>query len=131
MIRRDAVDRARGWLGTPFHHQGRQNAVGVDCIGLIMGVARELQVSDYEFHGYSIQPCAKTLLAEVEKHLVRVGKLNEACILLFNIIKEPQHFAMYTGTETNTIIHAYSGAGKVIEQDFDTVWRRRLLGIYD
>jgi cell wall-associated NlpC family hydrolase len=30
-IRAAVVAEARSWLGTPFHHQGRVKAAGVDC----------------------------------------------------------------------------------------------------
>jgi len=36
--RTDIIDRAIGWLGTPYHHKGRKKGVGVDCGGLIYEV---------------------------------------------------------------------------------------------
>ncbi len=36
----DVVRTARTWLGTPYHHQGRLKGVGVDCAGLLIGVAQ-------------------------------------------------------------------------------------------
>ena len=36
--RTDVVAAAREWLGTPFHHQARLRGVGVDCVGLVIGV---------------------------------------------------------------------------------------------
>ncbi len=36
------VRRARGWLGTPYHHQASVKGVGCDCLGLIRGLWREL-----------------------------------------------------------------------------------------
>ena len=38
--------QARTWLGTPFKHQGRVKGVGVDCLGLLIGVAQELDLRD-------------------------------------------------------------------------------------
>ncbi len=40
---------ARGWIGTRFHHQGRikkteSHKGGVDCLGLLAGVAAELDL---------------------------------------------------------------------------------------
>ena len=45
------VAQARTWLGTRFHHQGRLKANaehkgGVDCLGLIVEVSRELNITD-------------------------------------------------------------------------------------
>ena len=44
------VAEARSWIGTAFKHQGRMkksygNRGGCDCIGLIVGVAKVLQLS--------------------------------------------------------------------------------------
>lgn len=56
IIQRQAIiDTAMSYLGTPFHHQGRAKGVGVDCVGLIACVMRELGVSvvdrtDYPMH---------------------------------------------------------------------------------
>ena len=40
--RADVVAAALAWTDTPFHHQARLKGVGVDCVGLVIGVAREL-----------------------------------------------------------------------------------------
>lgn len=32
------LDEARGWLGTPYHHQGRLKGVGVDCAMILCEV---------------------------------------------------------------------------------------------
>ena len=36
------VRAARGWIGTPYHHQASVKGVGTDCLGLVRGVWREL-----------------------------------------------------------------------------------------
>ena len=39
MIERETIVRcARGWLGTPYHHQASMKSVGCDCLGLIRGL---------------------------------------------------------------------------------------------
>lgn len=30
------------WVGTPYRHQGRRRQVGCDCVGLLLGVWREV-----------------------------------------------------------------------------------------
>jgi NlpC/P60 family putative phage cell wall peptidase len=37
-----SADCARGWIGTPYHHQAAVKAVGCDCLGLVRGVFAEL-----------------------------------------------------------------------------------------
>jgi NlpC/P60 family putative phage cell wall peptidase len=39
--REEIVAAARGWIGTPYRHQGRLKGVGCDCLGLLIGVFRE------------------------------------------------------------------------------------------
>ena len=36
------VAAAKGWLGTPYRHQASRKSVGCDCLGLVLGVWREL-----------------------------------------------------------------------------------------
>ena len=33
---------ARGWIGTPYRHQGSRKGVGCDCLGLVRGVWAEV-----------------------------------------------------------------------------------------
>lgn len=37
-----AVQIARTWLGTPYHHQACLKGVGVDCLGLMRGIYEEM-----------------------------------------------------------------------------------------
>ena len=36
------VAAARGWMGTPYRHQASCKGAGTDCLGLILGVWREV-----------------------------------------------------------------------------------------
>lgn len=38
----EVIKLARTWIGTPYHHQASVKGVGVDCVGLVRGVYREL-----------------------------------------------------------------------------------------
>ena len=39
--RSQIISAARGWIGTPYHHQASVKHVGCDCVGLLRGVWRE------------------------------------------------------------------------------------------
>ena len=41
-IRERIVAAARGWIGTPYRHQASLKGVGCDCLGLLVGVWREV-----------------------------------------------------------------------------------------
>ncbi len=42
MKRERTVTIARSWIGTPYRHQASLKGVGCDCLGLLIGVWREL-----------------------------------------------------------------------------------------
>ncbi len=37
-LRRAVVEEARGWIGTPFHHEARVKGAGVDCLMMLAEV---------------------------------------------------------------------------------------------
>ena len=56
--RAQVAAQARGWIGTKFAHQHRARGVGVDCVGLVIGVARELGLvpEGFDVTGYATTP---------------------------------------------------------------------------
>lgn len=42
IYRKQIISEARSWLGTPFHPQARLKSIGCDCIGLIVGVLKNV-----------------------------------------------------------------------------------------
>jgi NlpC/P60 family putative phage cell wall peptidase len=42
MTRGDIVAAARSWIGTPYRHQASLKGTGCDCLGLLLGVWREI-----------------------------------------------------------------------------------------
>lgn len=42
------VMAARGWIGTPYHHQASVKGVGCDCLGLLRGVWRDVRGEEPE-----------------------------------------------------------------------------------
>lgn len=70
----EIVAEARTWLGTRYQHQARLKGVGVDCDGLIIGVARELGIvtPDFDVQGYARQPDGQTLLAYCRQFMTEI-----------------------------------------------------------
>jgi cell wall-associated NlpC family hydrolase len=64
MDRAEVVTCARTWIGTKYQHQARVKGVGVDCAGLVIGVARELGLiaPDWDVQGYARQPDGSSLI---------------------------------------------------------------------
>ena len=129
------VEIARSWVGTRFHHQGRVKGQGVDCIGLIAGVAQELGIEFEDKQNYAREPQNGELQKELEKYL-RPCELQNGCVALFKIDKEPQHvgivgeWRLENGESKYTLIHAYAQARKVVEHGFDELWRKRMVATY-
>lgn len=117
--KQDIVNEARKWLGTPYHHQGRVLGHGVDCIGLIVEVARALNLTDKDAMDYGRMPDGNRLISMLREHAGKEKKISEADpgdILLFRFIRQPRHVAIMTD---RGIIHAYAQFGKVVEHRAD------------
>ncbi len=140
------VSVARTWIGTRFHHQGRlkktaQHAGGVDCLGLLIGAARELDLRDrdgkpiyeYDTNDYSLSPDGvylKTMLSHVLS-TVASGDIQSGDVALFMLDHNPQHLAILHRSNTEiSMIHAFAQSRKVVENALDDFWRQALVGVY-
>lgn len=125
-----AVAAARACLGTPFHHQGRQPGVGLDCLGLVVVALRGAGFEVHDRTDYGLHPDGRSLVAALRDHGFRPSaSLRAGCVLLFRYDGQPQHAAMATGPQT--LIHSFAPAGRVVETEFGPYWRRRLVGVFD
>ncbi len=124
VTRSDVISEARSWIGTPYVHQHRAKRHGVDCIGLVIGVCRELGVvaPDFDVNGYARKPDGQTFLSRCSEYMDPVvpedAKPGHMLVLSFR--REPQHMGiladyLYGGF---SLIHAYGstdGKGRVEE----------------
>jgi cell wall-associated NlpC family hydrolase len=133
---------ARGWIGTRFHHQGRVKKTqhhkgGVDCLGLLAGVANELRLRGPEGNpltladetNYSHQPDAVRLKERLSELLMPVAEdhLTPGDIVLLRIDDSPQHLAIISDIAGGLgLIHAYAPARAVVEHQLDEYWRQRI-----
>lgn len=143
----DIITQARTWLGTSFHHQGRLKKTatscgGVDCIGLVIGVMQELNLSDvsgkkladYDNTNYSINPDGYALKAAIEQHLelIDITDIQPGDLLLFRFQRNPQHVGFVSDLpgENLGVIHCYSAIGKVVEHHLTEKWRKLIVVAY-
>lgn len=128
MINRDAiVDQARIYLGTPFAHGGRLSGVGIDCVGLIICVARDLGIPLADRQAYPLSPDG-TMHQEIAAQMpVSLNGPERGDILLLAIDHVAHHVAIYTGY---TIIHAHVRARGCIEQPYDSYWHSITHGVF-
>lgn len=119
--REQIVAEAREWVGTPYMHQARVKGVAVDCVGLLIGVARRLGLvaPDFDVTGYTRRPDGWTLIEECERHMTRIERdfmhVGDGVIVRFDA--EPQHFGFVAPYRHGgwSIIHAASKYGRVVE----------------
>lgn len=127
--RRQIIAEARTWLGTPFHHQGRLKGVGVDCAGVVIGVAKVLNIVDVDITGYSRLPSGDLLKKHLRENMIEIDIADAKAgdVLLFSFDRDPQHVAFLTDVG---ILHAYMQVKKCIEHSFDDVWKSRVRGAF-
>lgn len=128
MTRADIIAEARTWIDTPFHHQGRLKGIGVDCAGLIIGIAHALKLSDFDCHDYGREPTNGQMRMLLEEHMDKATMPLPGDALLFAFDVMEQHLGILT--DTNTIIHAYEKVGKCVEHRYSDCWVARTRGIY-
>ena len=115
------VEAARAWLDTPFHHQARLKGVGVDCVGLVIGVARELALvpQDLDVLGYPRTPDGTSLMATMRQHMTEIDRaaMQPGDVIVVSFDRDPQHLAILGDYRHGglSIIHAAGNTGRVIE----------------
>jgi cell wall-associated NlpC family hydrolase len=130
--REAVIAAARGWLGTPFRHQGRVRGVGVDCGGLVVMAAREAGCSVVDHPpGYPRCPDGASLQRVIEAQCAKIGDLEPAAVALMRWEDEPQHVGLIARHGDRwTVIHAIMEARRVVEHGFTEEWAARLVGLY-
>jgi len=133
------VRAARGWIGTPYHHQSALRGVGCDCLGLIRGLwvevigAEPLNVPAYTPDW--AEPQGRELLLEAAREILcekPVAEAGAGDVILFRM--RDGHVAKHLGLmadlgETPSFIHAWQGHG-VVESPLSAPWRKRIIGCF-
>ena len=129
VTRADILRVARGYIGTPYHHQGRAPGAGMDCAGILVALARELGLYFPDRGGYTRQADGVTLQAEIEARCVPVETAEPGDVMLFWIKRpsKPCHVALATDIG---MLHAYANCEKVVETCMDEWWQQRLIQAY-
>lgn len=144
MLRSQIITEARSWVGTRFKHQGRvkksgNSKGGCDCIGLIVGVGRNLNIKcndqPIEFFdnlSYSKFPDGQGLKRVLDLCLIPIDveSAKPADILLMRISKEPQHVAFIGDKNGRSLIHSYIQARGVVEHSLDEYWQQKIVMAY-
>lgn len=127
-------EAARRYMDVPFLHQGRDPAVGIDCIGLgelalgDIGVFHETNEADY-----SRDPHGGLLEARLESMFgppFPLDQMRAGDIAVIRYGRQLRHVGIvgersYGGIPRLTLIHTDSRIGKVVEHRIDEGWMGR------
>ena len=128
------VRAARGWLGTPYHHQQSVKGRGTDCLGLVRGVWREVCGPEVEVvpnYSSSWKTGGEDVLLEaLRRHMEPVYGISAGRVLAFRFRQglPVKHVAI--ATSGNTMIHAYHKRA-VMEVDISQSWMRQMVGAFE
>jgi cell wall-associated NlpC family hydrolase len=129
MLRSEISKAALAMLGTPFHAQGRLPGVGLDCVGVVVCVARALGVAHSDVAAYPMRPNGM-LRPLLEAQLVRVYREpREGDVLLMSFAGEPHHVAVMV--DGGRIVHAYATVRKCVVQAYNDYWRAKVRAVYE
>ena len=131
------VSLARGWIGTPYRHQGAVKGIGCDCLGLLRGLWGELYGEVAEMPGpytpdWAERGGGERLMAAADHFLLPVRGIGSAVVgdvLVFRF--RPGLPAKHCGVleADGFFIHAYEQAG-VVRSALVPAWRRRVAGVF-
>jgi NlpC/P60 family putative phage cell wall peptidase len=130
--RDDVVAAARGWIGTPYRHQGALKGVGCDCLGLLVGVWREVTGGEMGAlppytPDWAEAEGRETFAEGARRHLVEIAPAaaREGDIVLFRWRAHlpAKHAGILTGPDA--MVHAQEGVA-VAEVPLSAWWRRRI-----
>ncbi len=133
MTGKEVVIVAKTYIGTPFHHLGRVKHVGIDCIGIILGVAEELEIPliiHPEFKRYGRRAKQRPLLDYMNEQFVKTEKREIGSIVVSwfdRKTKEPSHMGIVTGIGQ---VHTNGHLGIAIEEHWSPKWVTRIVGYY-
>lgn len=114
----DVYEEARTWVGTRWHHQGRTHA-GIDCVGLLVVVARSLGIPLTDYLGYRTQPDSKVLMSHLQSNFVAAsnGDRKPGRIAVLRDSRFPLHVGILSWHRGAVhLIHARAERRSVIEE---------------
>jgi cell wall-associated NlpC family hydrolase len=129
-INRETIqEQARKYLGIPWRHQGRNPDVGIDCAGLVVLIAKDLGLSNYDAVNYHRNPMNDAFIRHfadnMEKRRIVDRKMGD--VVLF----KDKMFSCHSGIVTfkngqEHLLHAYAKRKQVIEEPFTEEWRKKI-----
>ncbi len=117
MTSHEVIAAARDWIGTPWRHQGRSRQ-GVDCIGLLVVVARGFGLEVLDRTDYARDPSSVELLTHLRRHLrfVYPGENGLGAVGIFRQARLVCHVGILAERDgAPSVIHARMDMRQVVE----------------
>ena len=134
--RQRLIEDVRSLVGTPYHHQGRDEN-GLDCIGLIIAALRRQGIEPRAPADYGKSPPGDCLLTGVDRcglfHKVPVDQRRPGDVLVFAIRRDPQHVALLVERPADgpeIMIHSADVIMEVRTATLGEAWLRRVVAVY-
>lgn len=124
--RQQVVDAARRWVGTKWRHQGRSLVHGIDCAGLVIAIAKELDISTFDIYNYQRDPQNDNFIAHFRREMTKrpIADRMPGDILLMRDNMFTCHSVVYDIVDgAEMIIHAYARRRKVVEEPYSKDWQ--------
>ena len=130
---------AHGYVGTPFLHMGR-SARGLDCVGLLWIVARDLGLRFEDSPYYGREPARNNNSFQLADYLGRAfGEPtelppvpNDVVLMKLRPRFAPSHVAMVAPHRYGLgLIHSYGEVGRVVYQRLDEKRAAQIVGVYE
>jgi len=131
------IAAARGWIGTPYHHQASARGLGCDCLGLARGVWREVVGREpVPVPAYSRdwgEVGAREVLIEALRAVMREAESAShapGMLLVFRMV--PRAMAKHAGimVAPDRFVHAHERLG-VVEEGLTRAWARRVVCAFE
>lgn len=135
------AEEGRTWLGTPWRHQAMLKGIGVDCVGLLAGIAKNLNLFDASLlmrdpilRGYGREPDPRALALACETYLEQTDRrflLGRIVFLRVPRGSYPQHFGLISREDPPCLIHATAAHPRAVtENRLDRAWAGRVFRVY-
>lgn len=124
--RATVVEAARSWISVRWRHQGRTRD-GIDCVGLVVVVCRDLAIWDYDVAGYPREPDGSFMSHFFAAGGVRIPLLQAAPgdLILFRDSIYACHVGFVASSPFGlTLIHAHTSRRCVLEEPLAGEWRK-------
>jgi cell wall-associated NlpC family hydrolase len=123
------VEAARNWMGVRWVHQGRSR-MGVDCVGLVLVAACDMGIIIPDLTGYRRTPHPDVFVNHVRQVTIPATQPLPGHIGVFRDGNQPCHVGIFAERHDKpSLIHAYIGTGKVMEEPFIHEWPSKLMEI--